>query len=84
MATYVYNTDLGTFEITNHHHRGYELWLEDEKIGEYATAEDAAMDVANFNTGYLEWDDMESELHRVPASVTHWTKVDTLSIETEY
>jgi hypothetical protein len=80
MHTYVFNTDLGTFEITNirpsnHHHRTYELWLEDEKIGEYATAQEAAQDVAAFNTGYVEWDNLESDAMRVPANLKGWTVV---------
>lgn len=80
MHTYIFNTDLGTFEITNahvnnHHHRVYELWLEDEKIGEYATAQDAAADVAAFNTGYVEWDNLESDGIEVPATLSEWTEV---------
>lgn len=84
MHTYIFNTDLGTFEISNvhtsnHHHRSYELWLEEEKVGEYATAQDAAMDVAGFNTGYVEWDMLESDGISVPASINDWTEV-TVSI----
>ncbi len=80
MHTYIFNTDLGTFEITNahptnHHHKVYELWLEDEKLGEYATAEDAAQDVAAFNTGYVEWDNLESDAIAVPQSIAEWTEV---------
>jgi hypothetical protein len=80
MHTYVFNTDLGTFEITNirpsnHHHRTYELWLGDEKIGEYATAQEAAQDVAAFNTGYVEWDSLESDAMRVPGNIKGWTEV---------
>jgi len=76
MHTYIFNADLGTFEITNgHHHRMYELWLENEKLGEYATARDAAADVAAFNTGNLEWDELESEALRVPAGIEAWTEV---------
>jgi len=52
----------------------YELWLEYEKLGEYATAEDAAADVAAFNTGYLEWDDLESEAVHVPSGIEGWTE----------
>jgi hypothetical protein len=78
--TYIFNTDLGAFEITNahpsnHHHRMYELWLEDEKLGEYATAEEAAADVAGFNTGYVEWDNLESDGVRVPETIGAWTEV---------
>lgn len=80
MHTYIFNTDLGTFEITNahvnnHHHRTYELWLDDEKIGEYARAGDAAEDVASFNTGYIEWDTLESEGMHVPETIEGWTEV---------
>lgn len=80
MHTYIFNTDLGTFEITNvhpnnHHHRSYELWLEDEKLGEYASAEDAAEDVALFNTGMVEWDELESNALHVPAGISGWTEV---------
>ena len=80
MHTYIYNTDLGTFEITNaninnHHHRIYELWLENEKIGEYATAQDSADDVADFNTGYVEWDTLESDDIQPPRSIEAWTEV---------
>lgn len=80
MHTYIFNTDLGTFEISNmhtsnHHHRTYELWLEDEKLGEYATAQDAAEDVATFNTGYVEWDTLESDAIEVPGTISEWTEV---------
>ncbi len=59
----------------------YELWLEYEKLGEYATAEDAAADVAAFNTGYLEWDDLESEAVYVPSGIEGWTDVTAESGE---
>ena len=73
--TYIFNTDLGTFEITNsHHHRMYELWLENEKLGEYASAEEAAADVAAFDTGYVEWDNLESDAVRVPGGIDGWTE----------
>lgn len=80
MHTYIYNTELGTFEITNanttnHHHRTYELWLENEKLGEYATAQDAADDVAHFNTGYVEWDNLERDGIQPPETIEGWTEV---------
>lgn len=80
MHTYVFNTDLGTFEITNqypsnHHHRMYELWLEDEKIAEYATAEEAAAEMAAFNTGYTEWDNLEEDGTEVPQTIAGWNEV---------
>ena len=80
MHTYIYNTDLGTFEITNansnnHHHRTYELWLENEKLGEYATAQDAAKDVTDFNTGYVKWDNLESDGIQAPENIETWTEV---------
>ncbi|MHC3994361.1 hypothetical protein ACXWTF_05990 [Thiomicrolovo sp. ZZH C-3] len=82
MHTYIFNTDLGTFEITNgRHHRMYELWLENEKLGEYATAAEAAEDVAAFNTGYPEWDILESEAVRVPAGIEAWSEVMERTLE---
>ncbi|WP_345971335.1 MULTISPECIES: hypothetical protein [Sulfurimonas] len=82
MHSYIFNTDLGTFEITNgRHHRMYELWLENEKLGEYATAAEAADDVATFNTGYIEWDDLESEAIRVPAGIEAWREVKEQTLE---
>ena len=86
MHIYIFNTDLGTFEITNahpsnHHHRMYELWLGDEKLGEYATAEEAANDVATFNTGYIEWDNLESDTVKAPDSIEGWTEVRPNELE---
>jgi hypothetical protein len=82
MHTYIFNTDLGTFEITNsRHHRMYELWLEYEKLGEYATARDAADDVASFNTGHIEWDNLESEAVQVPAGIEAWTEVGETGVQ---
>lgn len=76
MHSYTFNTDLGTFEISNCRHHGYyALMLEDEKVGEYATAETAAEDVASFNTGYTEWDQLESDAIRVPQALSEWNKV---------
>ena len=67
MATYLYNTDIGTFEIREVRHRLYELWIEEENLGSYDSAESAAEDVASFNTGYVEWDRFENEETNVPA-----------------
>ncbi len=86
MHTYIFNTDLGTFEITNahpsnHHHRMYELWLGDEKLGEYATAEEAALDVAAYNTGYVEWDMLESDALKAPETLEGWREVTSSDLE---
>jgi hypothetical protein len=86
MHTYVFNSDLGTFEITNqhpsnHHHRMYELWLEDEKIGEYASAQEAAEDMAAFNTGYTEWDSLEGDGVKAPQAIEGWTEVVSVACE---
>lgn len=47
MKNYIYNTDIGTFEIRQKGHLLYQLWIEEELLGEYASAELAATDVAN-------------------------------------
>ncbi len=76
MHIYIYNTDLGTFEITNHkHHNYYDLLLNDEKLGEYATAQDAADDVREFNTNCIQWDQLESSSTSAPNSLEEWQEV---------
>lgn len=76
MHIYTLNTDIGTFEITNYlHHGHYDLFLEDEKLGEYADAEEAAADVAAFNTGHPEWDQLESDALDIPQSLSQWREV---------
>ena len=73
---YAYNTDLGTFEIKLSQHGRYELWFEEEKLGDYESAEAAAADVATFNSGNLEWDDMENELANPPTTLGSWNRVE--------
>lgn len=75
MAAYVYNSDIGTFEIREVRHRLYELWIEEENLGSYDSAESAAADVAAFNTGYVEWDRFENEETNVPAGLDGWRPV---------
>lgn len=75
MATYLYNTDIGTFEIREVRHRLYELWIEEENLGSYDSAESAAEDVASFNTGYVEWDRFENEETNVPAGLHEWSLI---------
>ena len=75
MATYLYNTDIGTFETREVRHRLYELWIEEENLGSYDSAESAAEDVASFNTGYVEWDRFENEETNVPAGLHEWSLI---------
>lgn len=75
MSIHAYNTDIGTFEIREVAHRLYELWIEDEQIGTYESPEMAAADVADFNTGYVEWDRFENEERNVPAHLGEWSLV---------
>lgn len=72
MRVYEYNADIGTFEIREVEHQRYELWIEDENLGSYESPESAAMDVATFNTGYIEWDRFENEKGDFPANLSHW------------
>lgn len=75
MKTYSYNTGIGTFEIREVAHEQYELWLGEELLGDYASAEFAAQDVANFNTDYPEWDRFKNELENFPATLREWSSV---------
>ncbi len=75
MKNYIYNADIGTFEIRQMSHLLYQLWIEEELLGEYASAELAAADVAGFETNYVEWDKLENELENVPTKLSQWTAV---------
>jgi hypothetical protein len=75
MKTYSYNSDIGTFEIREVGHEMYELWIEEELLGSYESAEFAAKDVANFNTDYPEWDRFKNELQNFPSTLSQWKKV---------
>ncbi len=75
MRCYTYNSAIGTFEIKQISHERYELWIENEMLGSYESAEFAAQDVAEFNTDYIEWDRFENELENFPFSLSQWTEV---------
>ena len=66
MKNYLYNADIGTFEIRQVSHELYQLWLEEEMLGEYADAAEAAADVA---------DKLENEIENVPATLGDWASV---------
>ncbi len=75
MKRYIYNADIGTFEIRQTGHLRYQLWIEEELLGEYQSAELAAADVAEFDTDYMEWDKLKNELENVPTSLNQWAIV---------
>ncbi|MCO4845499.1 MAG: hypothetical protein KC427_05715 [Sulfurovum sp.] len=75
MKRYIYNSDIGTFEIRQTSHLRYQLWIEEELLGEYANADLAAADVAGFDIGYVEWDKLENELENVPDNLSKWSIV---------
>ena len=76
VTLYRYNSEIGTFEIREVQYGRYELWIENEKIGDYVDPELAADDIARFNTGYNEWDRFENEMSGHPLSLYEWTKVE--------
>lgn len=43
-------------KIADHYH--YQLFINEEPLGEYESAELAVQDVATFNTDYIEWDNL--------------------------
>ena len=79
MYSYTYNSNIGTFDIKQTGHDRYELWIEYELIGSYESAESAAEDVSNFNTGYNEWDKFHNELHDFPSNISKWALVKEAS-----
>ena len=75
MKKYIYNADIGTFSIQQIRHYLYQLWIKEEMLGEYESAQKAAQDVAQFNTDYVEWDKLENKVENVPADLSDWTPV---------
>ena len=75
MKNYIYNTNIGTFQIRQVSHLLYQLWIEEELLGEYANPELAVTDVADFDTDYEEWDQLNNELANVPTNLSQWTAV---------
>jgi len=75
MKNYIYNADIGPFNIRQTGRLRYQLWINEELLGEYESAELAAEDVANFDTDYVEWDKLENEIENVPHSLSQWTAI---------
>ena len=75
MEHYIYNSDIGTFEIQQKDHLLYQLWINEELLGEYQSAQFAAADVARFDTDYVEWDKLENKIENVPTSLDQWTRI---------
>ena len=75
MHAYRYNSPIGSFTIKQAGHLRYELWIEEEMLGEYDSPETAATDVANFDTDYVEWDRFKNELEDFPKDLSEWTEV---------
>jgi len=51
----------------------FQLWMREELLGEYASAELAAEDVAAFDTDYAAWDQLKNELDDIPTDLSEWT-----------
>ena len=75
MHTYTYSSNIGTFEIKQIERDRYELWIENELIGSYESAEFAAEDVSSFNTGYNEWDKFHNDIQDFPSNIREWALV---------
>jgi hypothetical protein len=73
MKNYIYNTNIGTFEIRQISHMLFQLWMREELLGEYASAELAAEDVAAFDTDYAAWDQLKNELDDIPSDLSEWS-----------
>lgn len=75
MKMYIYNSEIGRFEIRQIEHKRYDLWINEEMLGSYVSAERAAEDVANFDTDYVEWDKLKNELENVPSDLSQWAEI---------
>lgn len=56
MDLYTCTTELGSFRIEARADEGVSLWLDDEWLGTYPSAEAAAADVGKGKTGHAGWD----------------------------
>jgi len=81
MKMYIYNSEIGRFEIRQTGHKRYDLWIKEEMLGSYESAERAAEDVANFETDYVEWDKFKNELENVPSDLSQWAEIKEESPE---
>jgi hypothetical protein len=75
MKMYIYHSEIGRFEIRQTGHRRYNLWIDEEMLGTYESAERAAEDVANFETDHLRWDTFKNELENVPSGLDQWVEI---------
>ncbi len=78
---YIYNSEIGRFEIRQTGHKRYDLWINEEMLGSYESAERAAEDVANFQTDHPQWDTFKNELENVPSDLNEWTEIKEESPE---
>ena len=72
-AIYVYRSLVGTFVIRPDA-GGWRLWLGDEALGWYATAEQAAGDVAAHSTGVSAWDGRMPHFGE-PSDLSEWERI---------
>ena len=74
---YSFKTRVGTFYITEHNGRFHPLF-EDENLGSYATAQQAAEDLAGGHTSSLSGG-IDSSTLGIPEDVSEWEKLRLLS-----
>jgi len=69
-----YRTDAGTFRIRPGSAGEYELWLNDELLGECADPNQAAQHVRSHTTGHTGWDCRQTG--DAPEDIQGWVSID--------
>lgn len=67
-----YQTPVGLFTIRPDNHWHYDLYIDNELLGCYREAEDAAEEVAKRSTGFSLWDDLLDAA--TPQGLKDWKK----------
>ncbi len=70
-GTYSFPTGIGTFRIVARADAGVTLWLDDEWLGAYPDADEAAADVWAGKTGHVRWDRTHNR-HGAPRRLAEW------------
>jgi hypothetical protein len=72
MSNYTYETPVGTFSIRPIAKKTYGLLINDNLLGSYLSADEAADDVYRHNSGWSKWDDLHGSVQKAPVDLSGW------------
>lgn len=68
----IYKSVVGTFWIKRYANGACILGINNEALGQYSSAFQAADDVYLHVTGYYPWDSLDGKIENVPSAVYEW------------